>query len=168
VSLAASFPPDRSTSATDRFVLWLAVAMVAAAASAQPAPPAVKSEPPKGDQPSLRDDRQAVDAATQWLERLDGGNTGPLWDNAAKTLQKSVTRDKWVSGLRDMRKPFGNADARRAVKFARAHELPDAPSADYAIIEFETDFANGKRAVEQVIWMLEPDGVWRVSGYFIR
>jgi hypothetical protein len=154
--------------AVDRLVLWLAVALFAAAASAQQPPPPAKSDAPKGDQPSLRDDQQSIDAARQWLERLDGGNTGPLWDNASKTLQKRVTRDKWVSGLRDMRQPFGKVDGRRAVKFARAHELPDAPSGDYAIIEFETDFANGKRAVEQVVWFLEPDDIWRVSGYFIR
>jgi hypothetical protein len=152
----------------ERLSLWLVVAMLAAAANAQPAPPAAKADEPKGDQPSLRDDQQAVGAAKQWLERLDGGNTGPLWDNAAKSLKTKVTREKWVEGLRDMRKAFGKVDARRAVKFARSHELPGGPSGDYAIIEFETDFAGGKRAAEQVIWYLEPDGIWRVSGYFIR
>ncbi len=166
--LAMSLSRHRSANALDRLVLCIAVALLAAAANAQPAAPAAKSNAPKGDQPSLRDDQQAIDAAKQWLERLDSGNTAPLWDNAAKPLKTTVTRDTWVSGLRDVRKPFGKVDARRAMKFARSHELPGAPSADYAIIEFETEFAGGKRAVEQVIWMLEPDGVWRVSGYFIR
>lgn len=166
--LAVSPPLHRSASAIDRLVLWLAVAMFAAAASAQPAPPAAKSDAPKGDQPSLHDDQQAIDAAKRWLELVDRADRGALWDNAAKPLKSKVTREKWVSGLRDMRKPFGSVDARRAVKFARAHELPGSPSGDYAIIEFETEFSNGKRAAEQVYWMLESDGVWRVSGYFIR
>ena len=52
--------------------------------------------------------------------------------------------------------------------FERSHQLPGAPEGDYSIIEFQTEFANGKKATEQVIWMLEKDDVWRVSGYFIR
>ena len=32
----------------------------------------------------------------------------------------------------------------------------------------DTEFASGKHASEQVIWFLESDDVWRVSGYFIR
>jgi hypothetical protein len=119
-------------------------------------------------QPSLRDDRSAIDAGRQWLEVLDRGASGALWDNAAKPLRTAVTRDKWVSGVRDMRKPFGKLASRKAVKFARAHEMPDGPSADYAIIEYESKFRNGKSAVEQVVWMLEADGTWRVSGYYIR
>ncbi len=83
-------------------------------------------------------------------------------------MKSSVTRAKWVSGLRDIRKPYGKLASRKPAKFARTHELPDAPPADYAIVEFDSRFANGKTAVEQLVWMLESDGVWRVSGYYIR
>ena len=46
--------------------------------------------------------------------------------------------------------------------------LPGAPDGDYVVIQFKTSFANKKSAVETVTPMLEKDGVWRVSGYFIK
>ena len=70
--------------------------------------------------------------------------------------------------MRDARKPFGKLDVAHARSSSRARtELPGAPDGDYAIIEFDTKFANGKQATEQVIWTLEADDVWRVAGYFI-
>jgi hypothetical protein len=150
-----------------------AIGVLTASAVAQPAPPAAAPAPPplpadEKQQATLSDDKSAVDAAKKWLEIVDKGNTGPLWDDAAKPLKTSVTRAKWISGLRDARKPYGRLESRRMTKFARTHDLPEAPSADYAIVEFDSTFAKGRKAAEQVIWMLESDGVWRVSGYYIR
>jgi hypothetical protein len=36
------------------------------------------------------------------------------------------------------------------------------------VIQFETSFANKQRAVETVTPMLDTDGAWRVSGYYVR
>jgi Protein of unknown function (DUF4019) len=36
------------------------------------------------------------------------------------------------------------------------------------VIQFDTAFENKASAVETVTPMLDTDGVWRVSGYFIR
>ena len=159
-------------------VLAIATLVVVTLAGAQSAPsatqaPAATPVPPPlpGDekqQATMSDDKSAVEAAQKWLEIVDKGNTGPLWDEAAKPLKTSVTRTKWIDGLRDMRKPYGKLESRHMTKFARTHELPDAPNADYAIVEFDSRFAKGRKATEQVIWMLEPDGVWRVSGYYLR
>jgi hypothetical protein len=35
-------------------------------------------------------------------------------------------------------------------------------------IQYETVFEKKPSAVETITPMLDPDGVWRVSGYFIR
>jgi hypothetical protein len=35
-------------------------------------------------------------------------------------------------------------------------------------IQYETVFENKASAVETITPMLDPDGIWRVSGYFIR
>ncbi len=42
------------------------------------------------------------------------------------------------------------------------------PDGEYVVVQLETSFANKKAAVETVTPMLEKDGRWRVSGYFIR
>jgi hypothetical protein len=46
--------------------------------------------------------------------------------------------------------------------------LPGAPDGQYVVIQFETSFENKHNAVETVTPMLEPNGQWRVSGYYIR
>jgi ribosomal protein S17E len=38
----------------------------------------------------------------------------------------------------------------------------------YVVIEFESSFENKKSAVETVTPMMDKDGKWRVSGYYIK
>lgn len=46
--------------------------------------------------------------------------------------------------------------------------LPGAPDGEYVVVQFETSFTNKKAAAETVTPMLENDGQWRVSGYYIK
>ena len=46
--------------------------------------------------------------------------------------------------------------------------LPGAPDGKYVVIQYDTVFENKSSAVETIIPMADPDGAWRVSGYFIR
>ncbi len=148
------------------------VALAAAAlaqTSATPGPPtqAPPSAPPPA-QPTLGDDREAIQAGLKWLALIDGGNSGFAWDEASKQLKSTVTRKQFIAGMRDARKTFGKLESRSAVKFARSHELPGAPSGDYAIIEYEAKFLGGKRMAEQLVWTLEEQDTWRVAGYYYR
>ena len=170
LTAAPSAAPARAPTAV------LAAAPSAAAATAPaaaPARPAASAKAPASEddgqvQPTLRDDKDVIAASERWLELLDAGQFGAAWDAGAATLKSSVARQKWVAGLRDMRKPFGKVATRKAEKFARAHTLPGAPDGDYALILFDTRFAQGGKAQEQVTWMLEAGDTWRVSGYYIR
>lgn len=47
-------------------------------------------------------------------------------------------------------------------------KVPGAPDGKYVTIQYQTAFANKAEAVETITPMLDPDGVWRVSGYFVR
>ena len=47
-------------------------------------------------------------------------------------------------------------------------ELPGAPDGEYVVFQFDTQFERKRAAVETVTPMRDPDGSWRVSGYFIR
>lgn len=155
----------------NRLVLLVAAMALALplAADAQPAAPAGSNAAAESaEQPTLQDDQAAIDAGKQWLELIDAGQTGEAWDVAADQLKSSVARKEWVSGLTDIRKPFGKLVSRKPAKFARTHTMPGAPDGDYAIVEYESVFGDGKSALEQLAWMREADGIWRVSGYFIR
>jgi hypothetical protein len=52
--------------------------------------------------------------------------------------------------------------------FALSQSLPGAPDGEYVVIQFATSFENKKSAIETVTPMLDSDGEWRVSGYFIK
>ncbi len=148
-----------------RLLLAAAVLGLPWVAFAQPAlPPAGEAR----GQPTLRDDKETIEAGEQWLKLIDAGKIGEAWDASAATLKSAVSRQQWIAGLRDARKPFGKLTSRKATRFARAHSMPNAPDGDYAIIEFEAVFANGRKATEHLTWMLEDGDAWRVAGYYIR
>ena len=46
--------------------------------------------------------------------------------------------------------------------------LPGAPDGEYVVIQYKTSFQNKASAIETVTPMRDPDGVYRVSGYYIR
>ncbi len=46
--------------------------------------------------------------------------------------------------------------------------VPGAPDGEYVVIQFDTSFQNKKSAIETVTPMLDKDGKWRVSGYYIK
>jgi hypothetical protein len=152
-------------------VMTLALALCAAAI-AQPSPAtapaagkAAKDSP--GVQPTPGDDKDVIEASQRFLKLIDTGHYGEAWDGGAAPLKSSATRKEFVAGIAAARKPLGAVASRAVGQFARAHSLPGAPEGDYVIVSFETKFKNGKRADEQVIWMLDEND-WRVSGYFIR
>lgn len=47
-------------------------------------------------------------------------------------------------------------------------KLPGAPDGEYVVIQYESSFEHKQSAVETVTPMLDKDGKWRVSGYYIK
>jgi hypothetical protein len=48
------------------------------------------------------------------------------------------------------------------------HTLPGAPDGRYIVFKYSSVFANKASATETVTPMLEADGTWHVSGYYVR
>jgi hypothetical protein len=46
--------------------------------------------------------------------------------------------------------------------------LAGAPDGEYVVIQYETSFENKKSSIETVTPMLDKDGKWRVSGYYVK
>jgi hypothetical protein len=109
----------------------------------------------------------ATRAAQAWVELIDGGRYGESWDAAAKVFQGAITREQWASTVAGVRGPLGKL-GKRSVKSAELRtSLPGAPDGQYVVVQFKTSFSNKKSAVETVTPYLE-DGMWKVSGYFIK
>jgi hypothetical protein len=120
------------------------------------------------DQSDTPDAQAGIRIAREWLAMVDAGTYADSWSNSANFFRVAVPCDQWVTSMTAFRAPMG-ANASRKVKRARiATTLPGAPDGRYVLIEFASSFASKKEAVETATVMLETNGEWRVSGYFIR
>lgn len=110
----------------------------------------------------------AQSAAESWLKLTDTGNAGASWDQAAKLFKSAVTKEQWTQALAGVRPPLGKLISRKVMSRQYSEKVPGAPDGKYVTIQYETVFENKASAVETITPMLDPDGIWRVSGYFIR
>ena len=122
--------------------------------------------------PSIAQDRSEVaaaqDAAVAWLALTDGAKYGKSWDQAAEAFKRAVSLAEWDKALTSVRKPLGEVKSRSLKSSTYATSLPSAPPGQYVVIQFTTMFSSGPERTETVTPMRDPDGKWRVSGYFIR
>ena len=110
----------------------------------------------------------ALEAAKTWLTLVDNGHYGESWETAAAYFKSTVTKDYWQQAINAVRKLFGEPLSRKLGSITYTQSLPGAPYGEYVVIEIATSFEQKKHAVETVIPMLDNDGEWRVSGYFIK
>ena len=113
-------------------------------------------------------EKTAVQAAEQWLALLDAAEYDRSWNTAADYFKAAITGEKWNQTLAAFRSPLGKVLSRKLDQATYATSLPGAPDGEYVVVQFKTSFENKKSAVETVTPMLEKDGQWRVSGYYIR
>jgi len=79
-----------------------------------------------------------------------------------------VSREQWQSMLYATRDPLGKMLSRKLKSATYTKTLPGAPDGEYVVIQYESSFEHKQSAVETVTPMLDKDGKWRVSGYFIK
>jgi len=113
-------------------------------------------------------EEQAVTAAKAWLELVDQGEYEKSWENAAKLSKNAVKKNEWSRTIAAGREPMGKLVSRELESAKYSTTLPGAPDGEYVLIQFETSFENKKSAIETITPMKDPDGVWRVSGYYIK
>lgn len=111
---------------------------------------------------------EAVHAAEAWLGVVDAGEYGKSWDHSAELFRNAVSRAEWEQSLDAARRPLGELASRKLMSTRYATSLPGAPDGEYVVIQFEASFENKRASVETVTPMLDKDGQWRVSGYYIK
>ena len=122
--------------------------------------PAIDGSPEK--------EQAAVASAKKWLNMVDQGKYVESWMEAATLFRNAATQEQWKQSLQAVRKPLGKLLSRKLTTKTYRTTLPGAPDGDYVVIEFETSFENKKSAVETVTPMIDKDGKWYVSGYYIK
>jgi hypothetical protein len=138
-----------------RAARWAATGL-ALAAAAQP----LTAQTPEAD---------AQRAAEAWLALVDSTHYAESWTQAAAAFRAAVTQGTWDSTMTSVRAPLGAARSRELLGAQYSTSLPNAPPGEYVLLQFRTVFAGRETpAIETVVPMKDPDGAWRVSGYFIR
>jgi uncharacterized protein DUF4019 len=110
----------------------------------------------------------AKTSAESWLALVDQQKYSESWDQAAKLFKGAVTKDQWGSAAAAARGPLGKVISRKIKSSQYTEQLPGAPDGRYVVIQYDTVFEKKAQAVETITPMADPDGAWRVSGYFIR
>jgi hypothetical protein len=130
------------------------------AGKVMPAPTAVAQASP-GVQ--LTDPQPALG----WLARVDAGRWDDSWAATAAYFRANVTQARWAELSRAVRPPLGAVTSRKLLGIQNMTSLPNAPDGHYAILRFQSVFANKPEALETVTLVFE-EGRWKVLGYFIR
>jgi hypothetical protein len=113
-------------------------------------------------------EKAAVASAEKWLNLVDQGKYAESWKEAATLFRNAVNQGQWQQTLQAVRKPLDKLVARKVKTKTYRTSLPGAPDGEYVVIEFESSFEKKKSAVETVTPMMDKDGKWRVSGYYIK
>ncbi|MGK7947378.1 MAG: DUF4019 domain-containing protein [Xenococcaceae cyanobacterium] len=111
---------------------------------------------------------QAEKSAQKWLTLIDSSRYADSWLETAQYFQNNVTQEEWEKALQGVRYPLGKMLSRELKSRQYTTSLPGAPDGEYVVIQYNTSFENKESAVETVTPMLDKDGKWKVSGYFIK
>jgi hypothetical protein len=114
------------------------------------------------------EEQRALTTAERWLVPVDAGNSANAYAMTAADFKATVTREQWRDGMRDLRKPYGRVVLRKAEKLAYTTPDPKGDPGEKIVILFATKFVANKTAEEEVTLVRENDGLWRVTGYYIR
>jgi len=110
----------------------------------------------------------AIMAAEDFLLLLDTGQYAQSWDAAASFFQSQIPKERWVQQISALRPAFGKVTNRLILDARHMTQLPGAPDGEYVVIQYESSFENKLQATETITPMLDNDGKWKVSGYYIQ
>jgi len=113
-------------------------------------------------------EKEAIAAAQAWLALVDEGKYEESWQEASSLFKRSVTVEQWMAAVKGARETLGQKINREFTSSEQHTSLPNAPDGNYVVIFFKTSFDKKKEGIETITPMLDKDGKWRVSGYYVR
>jgi hypothetical protein len=113
-------------------------------------------------------EKAAIAATEKWLTIVDKGKYAESWNESSEYFKQALKQDQWEQALRAVRRPLGKLISRKVKDATYTNSLSGAPDGQYVVIQFNTSFENKKSGIETVTPMIDKDGKWRVSGYYIK
>jgi|CXWL01.1.fsa_nt_gi DNA-binding CsgD family transcriptional regulator len=132
-----------------------------------------RSQAPMADSVAVAANSQSVSesagsrSARAWIALLDMRRWRESWDSAGTLFKSQISKESWDSAIRPVRMPLGPVSSRNLQTITKTTSLPNAPAGEYEVIQFKTNFAQKRDAIETVILAREGSD-WKVNGYFIR
>ena len=110
----------------------------------------------------------AQQSADAWLALVDSGKFADSWQEASSLFKAHVRKEEWQNIMHASREPFGKIISRKLLGAKYTRTLPGAPDGEYVVIQCDSSFEHKQSAIETITPMVDKDGQWRVSGYFIK
>ncbi len=113
-------------------------------------------------------ENKAIQAAESFLSFVDSGQYEKSWEESSTFFKSQISQAQWAAKLSSLRPLLGKVIKRSVKNTEYLTSAPGAPDGEYVIVAFQTTFENKKSTTEKVTPMLDKDGKWRVTGYFIE
>ncbi len=113
-------------------------------------------------------EKAATESAELWLRLVDTGRYAESWEQTAGYFKTSITKEAWQKYFQWLREPLGRPISRKMISCKYTTSLPRVPKGEYVVIQYISFFEKKRDVVETVTPVLDKDGKWRVSGYFIK
>jgi Protein of unknown function (DUF4019) len=112
------------------------------------------------------DDELQADAKA-WLSLVDQQQYDASWSAASSLFRSQASQAGWKKAASAAREPLGSLISRTLQETTRATSLPGAPDGEYAVLKFQSRFANKASGIE-TITLVREDSAWKTAGYFIK
>jgi serine/threonine-protein kinase len=112
------------------------------------------------------EEREAQREALGFLQYLDQGRYADSYSYTSAIIRAKMNAAQFEQEIKKDRAPLGAKQTRKLLNATYATSLSGAPAGQYVVLQYNTDFAKKKDAVETLTMSYE-NGYWRVAGWFV-
>lgn len=156
-------PTPRSSRATGWAIGGVAMITIAAALLALTSPITQPADQSPSAATVPLTESEGAKAAREWLELGDAANWRDSYAATAQSFRTANTFENWQSAAQKVRLPLGKVVSRTLISDI---DTPAPPNGNRTV-QFRTDFANRKGAIETVALNRE-GGTWKVAGIYVE
>ena len=108
----------------------------------------------------------ATEQAAHWLDALDAGRYDEGWSSLAAVMTQGRTVDDFKADISGPREELGKPISRELRHAEFSTTVRGAPTGNYVIVSYLSQFSNAPRVLETILLTLE-DRHWRIGGYSV-
>jgi hypothetical protein len=107
----------------------------------------------------------AAQALDEWIGLIEARSFEAAWAQSSELFKRDKDRNMWVTTLYRFRDSISPVKRRELMGTTYTRLLRPVSTADAVTFQMIVHFVNETLGVETVVFMKEPDGVYRVASY---